>query len=82
MSLTTALAGAVECFDFIFVPYRRCNKPKPLTYFVQPVYLSNADGGHYCSEEQRISIHVVLMLLTISVCVPIASETVAALTVK
>jgi transposase len=31
---------------FIFVPYSHYDEPKTLSYFMQPVCLLNADGGH------------------------------------
>jgi hypothetical protein len=32
---------------FIFVPYSHYDEPKTLSYFMQPVCLLNADGGHW-----------------------------------
>jgi hypothetical protein len=32
---------------FIFVPYSHYDEPKTLSYFMQPVCLLNADGGHH-----------------------------------
>jgi hypothetical protein len=51
MCFTTAPADGFECFSFIFVPYSHYAEPKTLAYFMRPICLLNAEGGHIASFE-------------------------------